>query len=471
MERLKRPTQKELDAMDHAQKDALIFKLFDIIEQLDRRVTELENRARKNSQNSSKPPSADGLKKGAAQPRVRGQNPSGGQKGHAGKTLTMTDFPDVVEILLPQAQTCRCGLALNPLDATLKQRRQQVEIPKPKAIVTEYRQLAITCDCGVEHLGQFPPSVTPNISYGPRLKAYATGLVNGHFVSLERVSEIIFDQYAIKPSSGSIQKWNEQLGECLRPDYDTIAGHIAQSPVANFDESGMRVDGQLHWLHVGASENQVHYSHHSKRGQDGMDAGGILPQFQGIAVHDHWLPYFHYQTGQHALCNAHHLRELRYFEQTTNEDWPLAMRQLLIEANKAVIQAKATGDATLSIDYLNDLQQRYDLHVEAGLKAHPIQPPDPTKRGRTKQSSETNLLIRLKDFKTEVLRFSQNFDVPFTNNQAERLVRPVKVKLKVTGGFRAAFGSDAFCVIRSIWETSKLNHQNPFEQLRLAFIG
>ena len=471
MERLKRPTQQELDAMDHAQKDALIFKLFDIVEQLDKRVTELENRLKKNSQNSSKPPSADGLRKGAAQPRVRGQNPSGGQKGHVGKTLKMTASPDVVETLLPQTSVCSCGLKLNPLGARFKQRRQQVEIPKPQAIVTEYRQMAIICECGVEHLGQFPATVAPNISYGPRLKAYATGLVNGHFVSLERTSEIIFDQYAIKPSCGSIQKWNEQLGDSLQPVYETIAGNIALSPVVNFDESGMRVDGHLHWLHVAATKNQVHYSHHSKRGQDGMDAGGILPTFQGIAVHNHWLPYFHYQTCQHALCNAHHLRELRYFEQTTGEDWPIEMRQLLIETNKAVATAKANGEAALSPDYLEDLQQRYDLQVEAGLKAHPIKPPDPTKRGRTKQSPETNLLMRLKDFKIEVLRFSQNFNVPFSNNRAERLVRPVKVKLKVTGGFRAAFGSDAFCIIRSIWETSKLNRQNPFEQLRLAFIG
>lgn len=471
MEKLKRPTQKELDAMDHAQRDALIFKLFDIIEQLDMRVTELENQLKKNSSNSNKPPSADGLRKGAAQPRVRGQNLSCGQKGHVGKTLKMTDAPDVVETLWPQTSVCSCGLALNLLSATLKQRRQQVEIPKPQAIVTEYRQVAIVCDCGLAHFGQFPATVTPNISYGPRLKTYATGLVNGHFVSLARVGEIIGEQYGVKPSSGSIQKWNEQLGQCLQSDYDSIACNIAQSSVAHFDESGMRVEGGLHWLHVAASENQVHYSHHAKRGQDGMEAGGILAGFQGIAVHDHWQPYFHDQTCQHALCNAHHLRELRYFEQTLSEDWPQAMRQLLIETNKAVSQAKANGKAHLSSDDLNDLQQRYDLHVEAGLKAHPIKPKDPKKRGRTQQSPETNWLIRLKNFKVEVLRFSQNFNVPFTNNQAERLVRPVKVKRKVTGGFRAAFGSDAFCIIRSIWETCKLNHQNPFEKLRLAFIG
>ena len=471
MENLKRPTQSELDAMTHAEKDALILKLFDIIERLDARITELENKAKKNSKNSSKPPSSDGLKKGSSQPREPGKNPSGGQKGHKGVTLQMTDTPDVVETLFPETKICGCGNLLSTENASLKERRQQIEIPEPQTIVTEYRQMAINCDCGLQHLGQFPASVSPNVSYGPRLKAYAVGLVNGHFIALERTSEIVKDQYGVQPSSGSIQKWSDNAAKQLEPSYQEIATHIQQAELAHFDESGLRVNGALHWLHVATTETEVHYSYHQKRGQDGINAAGILPNFKGIAVHDHWHPYFSYQDCLHALCNAHHLRDLYYFEQTTAETWPVALRELLIEAKKKVATAKENQQTALSTSDLDDLINRYDQHIEAGLKAHPKQKPDKKKRGRVKQSPETNLLLRLKDFKTEVLRFATDFKVPFTNNQAERFVRPVKVKLKMTGGFRATAGSKSFCIIRSIWETNKLNQINPFEQLRLVFMG
>ena len=206
MKNLNRPTQTELDSMSHAEKDALILNLSDWLEELEVRLNKLENKIVKDSNNSSKPPSSDGLRKGAAQPRESSGKKSGGQKGHQGITRRMVENPDVIKILYPVG-LCGCGADFKEQNATLKERRQQIDIPEPKAITTEYRQMQVRCGCGLNHYGEFPVGVTPNVSYGARLKAYSVGLVQGHFVALERTSEIIHDQYGVQPSGGTIQKW------------------------------------------------------------------------------------------------------------------------------------------------------------------------------------------------------------------------------------------------------------------------
>lgn len=468
--KLQRPTQAELDRMSHAEKDALILKLFDLLEGLERRLKSIEEKVEKTSRNSSKPPSSDGLKKGAAEPRRRGEKPGGGQPGHPGATRAMVDAPDAVVELRPQGD-CACGLALGGQEGVLKERRQQIEIPEPKTVVTEYRQMKVVCACGLEHRGVFPPGVAPNVSFGPRLKAYAVGLVQGHFVALERTAGIIGDQYGVRPSGGTLQNWVEDAAGRLAAGHAAIGAAVAQAEVAHFDESGMRVNGALHWLHVATTATAVHYTAHPRRGHEAMDEADVLPAFQGVAVHDHWKPYWHYDGCAHALCNAHHLRDLRYCEEATGHFWPVALRRLLVEGKKTVALAKAEGKAALEPAQVDGLLARYDGQVAAGLAACPVKPPEPGGKGRVKQDFATNLLLRLRDFKTETLRFLTDWRVPFDNNAAERMVRPVKVKLKVTGGFRAVGGSDAFCVIRSVWETSKLNNQNPFDTLRLAFMA
>jgi transposase len=233
----------------------------------------------------------------------------------------------------------------------------------------------------------------------------------------------------------------------------------------------MRVNGKLHWLHVATTATFVHYSVHEKRGHLAMDAAGILPHFTGIAVHDHWKPYWHYSDCRHALCNAHHLRELRYCEQSTGGNWAIELRHLLVEGKKAVAATQAEGGTALTTEKVTDLLNRYDQQIAIGLAEFLIRPHESGMKGRTEQHTATNVLIRLREFKTEVWRFLTDWRVPFDNNQAERMVRPVQVKLKVTGGFRAVGGSEAFCIIRSTWETTKLNDTNPFDRLRVVFIG
>ena len=465
---LQRPTQADLDGMSHAEKDALIWLLFEAVVNLESRLKELEERVEKTSRNSSKPPSSDGLRKGAAQPRRRGEKPSGGQADHPGKTLRMVETPDVVVDVRPSG-VCVCGRELSEQEAALKERRQQIDLPEPRVVVTEYRQWSVQCGCGREHCEVFPGDVTPNISYGPRLKAYAVGLVEGHFVSLERVTEILADQYGVSPSDGTVQAWVKQASERLADDYEATRTTVLEAEVGHFDESGMRVAGVLHWLHVGACERAVHYSTHPKRGQDAMEAAGILPFFKGCAVHDHWKSYWHYSEATHALCNAHHLRELLYMAESTGHWWPVALRQMLLEGLEAVKQAQAQKRTALDPAFVAGVLARYDQQVANGLAVFPVKPPDPDDKRCRKQHPATNLLVRLRDYKTEVWRFLTDWRVPFDNNRAERTVRPVKVKLKVSGGFRSEAGAKAFCILRSVWETSRLNGRNPFEVLRAAF--
>ena len=466
--KLQRPTQAELDRMSHAEKDALILQLFAALEMLQRRVDALEGQVNKNSRNSSKPPSSDGLRKKPAQPRRRGERPSGGQPGHPGQTRRMVDRPDEVVDVRPSG-CCGCGRELESQPSRIKERRQQWDIPPTKIHVREFRQHEVECTCGQCHYGEFPTGISPNVSYGPRLKAYAVGLIEGHFVGLRRTAEILGDQYGIRPSDGTLQNWILQASLRLHPAYEASGEQIRSAEVTHVDESGMRVNGKLHWLHVAATGQAVYYTTHEKRGREAMDAAGILPSFQGCAVHDHWKPYFGYDGFSHALCNAHHLRELRAFEESTGHEWPVALRELLIEGKKAVASAQQDGRQALELVEVESLLERYDQQIATGLSLFPIRPPDPNDKRRTKQHSATNLLCRLRDFKTEVWRFLTDWQVPFDNNAAERLVRPVKVKLKVIGGFRSVGGATAFCILRSVWETSKLNARNPFDVLREAF--
>ena len=467
MENLKRPNQSELDAMSHAEVYRLVMQLFDLLADLESRSVKVE----KDSKNSSKPPSSDGLRKGAAEPRQAGEKPTGGQKGHQGVTREMVENPDVIEALYPFADVCECGCILDKKSARIKERRQQIEIPEPITITTEYRKMEVQCRCGLVHAGEFPSNVTPNVSFGARLKSYCVGLTHGHFVALERVCEIMNDQYGVKPSGGSVQKWTIQAANNLAANYAVNQQAIIQAKSAHFDESGFRRYGKTEWLHVATTQSHVHYSVHESRGYLAMEAAGILPNFKGIAIHDHWKSYWKYTDCEHALCNAHHLRELRYCEQLTGESWAIDLRKLLVEGKEKVTEAKAEGKTSLEKSVVDDLLNRYDIQVELGLKSFPVQPHETGKKGRQKQHEATNLLVRLRDFKTEVWRFITDWHVPFDNNQAERMVRPVKVKIKVIGGFRSVGGSEAFCVIRSIWETNKLNNINPFDTLRSVFVG
>ncbi|NKQ37096.1 MAG: IS66 family transposase [Chloroflexi bacterium] len=241
--------------------------------------------------------------------------------------------------------------------------------------------------------------------------------------------------------------------------------------MAHFDESGLRVEGKLHWLHVVSTSRLTHYHVHCKRGQTGMEAGGILPHFQGGAVHDHWASYSKFDNCQHYYCNAHHLRELKFIEEQYQQMWATDMAQLLLDI-KAEVDSMPEYATSLPAERLAYYEAEYDKHIAAGLAANP--PPDnppPKKRGRRKQSPPKNLLDRLVKHKSGVLGFVYDFHIPFDNNLAERDVRMVKVKQKVSGAFRTPTGADTFCAIRSYISTVRKHEHNVIDAMYDAFVG
>ena len=241
------------------------------------------------------------------------------------------------------------------------------------------------------------------------------------------------------------------------------------------DESGVRVKGKLHWLHVAATEQLTDYTVHAQRGQTAMDEAGILPDFKGRAMHDHWKPYFGYEDCTHALCNAHHLRELQFIEKQYGQRWAARMVDLLLEIKKAVEKTQENGAEALPAGSEMAFEQRYNEILNDGylINPRPLPPTGkkPKKRGRPAQTPPLNLLDRLRDFKPQTLAFMHDFRVPFDNNLAERDVRMIKVKQKVSGGFRTLDGAQDFAQIRGYLSTARKNAVNVFGAIRDAFFG
>lgn len=435
-------------------------------------IQKLRDEIAKNSSNSSKPPSSDGLKKPKTRSlRQKGQRPIGGQPGHKGNTLKMVDEPDYIE-LHPITNCPHCQTDLSDTEPAGYEKRQLFDVPPVRLEVTEHQAEVKQCPgCGQQAKGMFPPHVTQPTQYGPRLKAQASYLNNYHFIPLERTEELLTDFYGQSPSEAAVITANNQLVTQIDPVLEDIREQLIASDVAHFDESGMRVAGNLHWLHVASTPQLTHYHVHRKRGQEGMAAGEILPQFQGKAVHDHWSSYAKFEECKHTFCNAHHLRELQFVAEQYQQTWATEMGQLLLDI-KAEVAATPEPETSLPAERLAYYEAEYDKLIADGLTANP--PPDdppPKKRGRRKQSPPKNLLDRLAKRKSGVLAFMYDFDVPFDNNLAERDVRMVKVKQKVSGAFRTHAGADTFCAIRSYISTVRKHGHNVIDAMYDAFTG
>ena len=435
-------------------------------------IQKLQDELAKNSSNSSKPPSSDGLKKPKTRSlRRKGQRPIGGQPGHKGNTLKMVAEPDYIE----QHPVKSCPHCQTDLSATAPvgyEKRQVFDVPPLQLEVTEHQAEVKQCSgCGRQAKGMFPAHITQPTQYGPRLKAQASYLNNYHFVPLERTEELLTDFYGQSPSEPAVIAANNQLVRQITPTLQSIKQQLIANGVVHFDESGLRVAGQLHWLHVASTPQLTHYHVHRKRGQIGMAAGEILPQFQGQAVHDHWASYLQFDNCQHDFCNAHHLRELQFITEQYQQAWATQMGQLLLDIKAEVVTISETATC-LPAERLAHYETEYDRLIADGLAANPPpENPPPKKRGRRKQSPPKNLLDRLVKHKSGVLAFMYDFRVPFDNNLAERDVRMVKVKQKVSGAFRTPTGADTFCAIRSYISTVRKHGHNVIDAMYDAFLG
>ena len=466
-------TPSSLSHLSHAEKDALILMLQEQIKALQEAVKQLQSRGNMNSRNSSKPPSSDGLNKPAPKSlRIAGQNPTGGQKGHPGRTLSQATQPDkiVVHGVPDQCQACQRQLPF----AYVNETRQVFDLPALQFEVIEHHAMQAICSCGHVHTAEFPAGVNATVQYGPRAQAAMVHLNLNHAVSIQRTAALMKDLFGLPVSQATVVKATLAGADILQPSVQAIGQAAVNSAVLHADETGIRVARTLHWLHVLATDTLTWLGCHPKRGGEAFDALALLNQFKGILVHDGWIPYKALQC-QHALCNAHHLRELTYLLEEQGQAWAGDMIELLSQASHLNNVNCADGQSPKysSQKYqgeVRDLRDLYEAILAQAQAENPIVPAT-GKRGRPKQSKATNLIGRLRDYSDDIWRFMTRPDVPFTNNLAEQTVRMPKVKQKVSGCFRTPQGAKTYCVIRSYCATMHKQGVNVFESLVVAFKG
>jgi transposase len=475
MEPMRLPTDEEIGGAYDQGKEAVIELFHHTIGQLAARLQMIEDRVSKNSHNSGKPPSSDGLSKPAPKSlRKRHGKKSGGQPGHEGHTLKAVRDPDQVQV--HQLQHCQhCQASLETVEASAIEKRQVFDLPPMQIEVTEHQAEIKRCPaCGNESKASFPDGVTQPVQYGVAVKALAVYLNQYQMIPLERVSEVFADVFGQPLAEGTILEAGQTVAQGVTVVNETVKQHLTkQEAVVHFDETGLHINGKLNWLHSASTAGLTYYAVHAKRGQEAIDAIGILPKLVGKAMHDGWKSYFRYTEPTHALCNAHHLRELTFLSERYPQDWQTELIELLLEIKESV-ELVSKKQVELSKQQLADFAERYDHLIEQGLATNP--PPErdegqPKKRGRIAKSPPRNLLERLKEHKEAVLAFMYDFKVPFDNNQAERDLRMMKVKMKVSGGFRSDQGAEAFCAVRAYLSTARKNRQRMLHVLRLALDG
>ncbi len=475
MEPFQLPSDAEIRAAYREGEEAVIALFRRTAGVLAARIQALEDRVSKNSQNSGKPPSSDGLHKPAPKSqRQRHGRKSGGQPGHEGHRLKAVAHPEHVQ--RHRVRQCHhCQASLEEVEAAEVEKRQVFDLPPIRVEVTEHQAETKRCPhCGAKTQASFPEGVTQPVQYGPEIKTVAVYLNQYQLLPLERVSETFGDVFGHALAEGTILAAGEEVSARTQSVMTAIKKHLTEKEeVVHFDETGMHINGKLNWFHSASTSRLTYYAAHANRGKKAGDAIGILSDLHGWAVHDCWKAYFRYTAIRHALCNVHHLRGLTFLEERYPQGWETQMKALLLEIKSSIAQVRDPFPQ-LSTEQIADFEQRYDALLAQGLQANPLSPPpedQPKKRGRTAKSPPRNLLERLQAYKEAVLAFMYDFKVPFDNNQAERDIRMMKVKMKVSGGFRSKEGAETFCTVRAYLSTARKNGQQLLDVLRLAVIG
>lgn len=407
-----------------------------------------------NSGNSSKPPSSDGpgTKPHPQSQRRHTGRKSGGQPGHEGHTLRLAAPPDEVVMHRP-SQCLLCGHSLADAPAVRRARRQVVDLPPVRACVIEHQAETLRCPgCGATTSGAFPVGVVAPVQYGAGVVTLAVYLNQEQLLPWGRTSAVLAEVFGCPLSQGTLERAVAQCYEQLAATEAAITQGVTAAAVAHFDETGVTVGKTTAWLHVASTPRLTFYAVHPKRGRVAMDAIGVVPAFRGCAVHDGLTSYGQYADCAHALCNAHHLRELTFVAEQLGQSWAQDLKGVLGEIKQAVDDARGQGVAGLSAEVQREFARRYDAALTEGLRANP--PPAPTgKRGRPKRGKAGCLVDRLREHKGATLAFMEDFAIPFDNNQAERDLRMLKTQQKVSGCFRSDAGGDAFARLRSYLST------------------
>ena len=449
----------------------LFQQLFHQVEILTKRVQILEEQLSSNSKNTHKPPSTDKkITRKTNSLRKKSKKKPGGQKGHKGDTLHFSSSPDFVEE--HSHHDCpHCNNSLDNAEVVDVEKRQVFDLPPQKLEITEHQSPLKKCvHCQKVSKAPFPEGVTAKTQYGNRLKALCVYLHSYQFLPFKRISEFFKELFSHPISTGTLVNMEKTASENLGFFEEMLKLGLLSSKNVHFDESGIRYEGRRKWFHVASTPELTYYYAHDKRGEEGMRAAGVLPEFAGNAVHDFWKSYLKFENCEHSLCNVHHLRDLTFLEEKRSEKWATEMKSFLLKTKKRVEKAVARGP-TISNYLKKDIENRYKKIVKMGLKE--TEEPEKRKagqRGKIGKSKGRNLVERFLNYQEEILRFVSDFEVPFSNNQAERDVRMVKVQQKISGSFRAKSGAERFCRIRSYLSTAKKHHLNILEALEDAFL-
>ncbi|MEG2974001.1 MAG: IS66 family transposase [Clostridium sp.] len=450
-----------------------INKLTETIATLTEENAKLKEQLNKNSKNSSKPPSSDGFNKPEPKSlRKSTGKKQGAQKGHKGSSFSITKDPDVFVSHVP-SRCNECDLLGQCTSCAIMNKRYEVDVVV-ETKVTQHQILAFQCPKlnNATIAGSFPENINSTMQYGVNLKAVAVALNTIGMVSIGRTHEILSDLFCIPISTGTIHKMVTECADRLSPAIEAIKASIIDAPIVNFDETGIRVDKKTLWVHNASNDKYTHLTVEDKRGHEGITSSGILPIFRGIAVHDCWASYWKYDSVTHSVCCAHLLRELTgIIENHPKQTWAQDMLDLLLKMKEIRDKAVFKGKENLSYYYTHGFKKSYFSIIEKARELNPIPEKIPGKRGRQGKGKIRALIERFFDYEGAVCLFTKNFNVPFDNNQAERDVRMVKVKTKVSGCFRTRKGAQDFLDIMSYVGTAKKHGKSPLLALRNVLLG
>ena len=450
--------------------------LTETIKELQDTIKELQRQLNQNSQNSSKPPSSDGFTKPQSQRTKTGRKP-GGQKGHPGSHMSIPHAPDEVKAHFPvKCLSCphlnECVLSGDVF--TCGEKRYEVNAVITTT-VTEHQSLQVSCCPRGEGTmaGEFPAGIRAYVQYGDSVCVLAGLLSTYGAVSAMRIHVLLGSLLGVSLSTGTITDMVSRCARKVGHTLETIKSMLKRADVGNFDETGTDVNGHTIWVHNSSTPELTYQTIHGKRGQAGMEDNGVLSEFNGIAVHDCWSPYWKYDGIDHAVCNAHLLRELTGVEQySPDHTWAPAFKSLLRTMKKARDKAVAKRKSELSYYYLHKFDMEYDRIMKIADEECPLpSKPSVKKKGRRKKGKERSLIERLMKLKASVCLFTRDFRVPFDNNQAERDVRNVKTKTKVAGCFRTIRGAQDYLDVMSYISTGRKHGVSAYEALTAAFAG
>lgn len=447
-------------------------RLADMFLGIQSRLKALEARLAQNSANSHRSPSSDGYSKPAPKSlrKPSGRN-SGGQNGHPGATLTPIAKPDRIVVHRLKLCPCGCGTDLRKQPLLRHNTRQVFDLPPQKLIVIEHRaEVKLCLASGREVSAAFPAGVNAPTQYGPRFTAWLVYLRGQQLIPLERISQMCADLFGRHVSEATIQAAVVSAHHALAGFETKVVTLIVQALIAHADETGLRVAGSLHWLHVVSTKTLTWYGIHKKRGSDAIKHFELLTRFAGRLIHDCLSAYFDLNC-LHGLCNAHLLRELTFLHEVEHQKWAKRMLDLLMRMHRAVKAHKARAGPSAMRQQASWVM-KYRAILREGFAEDPLpEPHGPRPRGRPKHTKAQNLLLRLQQHESSVLAFLYDHQVPFSNNQAEQDLRMMKVQQKISGAFRTLEGARMFARIRSYLSTVRKNHRNVFQELVVALSG